>query len=75
MLPNFALFDVNKIQIIPGGPTPEQLPPFLQPIFTFVGLTPDTFTAVGHQHLLNLIALVLDRHRGARPARDTAEPQ
>lgn len=55
VLPNFALFDVNKIQIVPGGPTPEQLPPFLQPIFTFVGLTPDTFTAAGHQHLLNLL--------------------
>ncbi|HEV8192541.1 MAG TPA: hypothetical protein VGP82_13825 [Ktedonobacterales bacterium] len=55
VLPNFALFDVSKIQIIPGGPTPNQLPPFLQPIFTFVGLTPDTFTAVGHQHLLNLL--------------------
>ena len=55
VLPNFALFDVNKIQIIPGGPTPEQLPPFLQPVFTFVGLTPDTFTAAGHQHLLSLL--------------------
>jgi type II secretory pathway pseudopilin PulG len=55
VLPNFALFDVNKIQIIPGERTPNQLPPFLQPIFTFVGLTPDTFTAAGHQHLLNLL--------------------
>jgi hypothetical protein len=55
VLPNFALFDVNNLQIVPGAPTPNQLPPALQPFFTFVGLTPDTFTAAGHQRLLNLL--------------------
>lgn len=54
-LPNFALFNPDNIPIIQGGPTPTQLPPFLRPFFTFVGLTPDTFTAGGHQRLLGLL--------------------
>ncbi len=54
-LPNFALFNPDNIPIIQGGPTPAQLPPFLKPFFTFVGLTPDTFTAGGHQKLLGLL--------------------
>ncbi len=31
------------------------LPDFLQPFFTVIGLTPATFTAPGHQNLLNLL--------------------
>ncbi|HEX6796384.1 MAG TPA: hypothetical protein VF116_01580 [Ktedonobacterales bacterium] len=54
-LPNFALFNPDNIPIIQGGPTPSQLPPFLRPFFTFVGLTPDTFTAGGHQRILDLL--------------------
>lgn len=55
VLPNFALFNPDNIPIIQGGPTPSQLPPFLKPFFTFVGLTPDTFTAAGHQRVLELL--------------------
>ncbi len=63
-LPNFGLFNPNNLPILPGSATPAQLPVFLQPFFTFVGLTPDTFTASGHQKLAGLlpwfwIALVL----------------
>ncbi|HKS71506.1 MAG TPA: hypothetical protein VJQ45_13865 [Ktedonobacterales bacterium] len=54
-LPNFALFNPDNIPIIQGGPTPSQLPPFLKPFFTFVGFTPDTFTAGGHQRILDLL--------------------
>jgi hypothetical protein len=31
------------------------LPPFLQPLFVFTGLTPTTFTVSGHQRLLDLL--------------------
>jgi hypothetical protein len=55
VLPNFGLFNPNNLPILPGGPTPRQLPPFLQPFFTFVGLTPDTFTSTGHQNILSLL--------------------
>lgn len=54
-LPNFALFNPDNIPIIQGGPTTSQLPPFLKPFFSFVGFTPDTFTAGGHQRLLDLL--------------------
>jgi hypothetical protein len=54
-LPNFALFNPDNIPIIQGGPTPTQLPPFLRPFFTFVGLTPATFTAGGHQRIADLL--------------------
>lgn len=55
VLPDFALFNPNSVPVIPGGPTAVQLPPFLQPFFVFIGLTPDTFTQSGHQHLLDLL--------------------
>ena len=54
-LPNFALFNPDNFQVIPGGPTVAQLPPFLQPLFVFTGLTPATFTESGHQRLLGLL--------------------
>jgi hypothetical protein len=54
-LPNFALFNPDNIQVIPGGPTVAQLPPFVQPLFIFTGLTPATFTSSGHQRLLGLL--------------------
>ncbi len=54
-LPNFALFNPDNIQVIPGGPTVAQLPPFVQPLFIFTGLTPATFTASGHQRLVGLL--------------------
>jgi hypothetical protein len=54
-LPNFALFNPDNVAVIPGGPTVAQLPPFVQPLFLFTGLTPDTFTATGHQRLLGLL--------------------
>jgi hypothetical protein len=54
-LPNFGLFSPNNVPLLPNGPTPAQLPVFLQPLFTFVGLTPTTFTAAGHQNLLDLL--------------------
>jgi hypothetical protein len=54
-LPDFALFDPNNQPLVPGGPTPAQLPTFVQPLFTFVGLTPATLTAAGHQNLLDLL--------------------
>jgi hypothetical protein len=54
-LPDFALFNPDNIQVIPGGPTVAQLPPFVQPLFIFTGLTPATFTASGHQRLLGLL--------------------
>jgi len=55
VLPNFALFNPDNIPILPGGPTVTQLPPFLQPLFVFTGLTPTTFTVSGHQRLLDLL--------------------
>jgi hypothetical protein len=55
VLPNFALFNPSNLPVIPGGPTVSQLPPFLQPFLLFIGLTPDTFTQSGHQHLLGLL--------------------
>lgn len=54
-LPNFALFNPDNIPLIQGGPTPAQLPTFVQPLFVFTGLTPATFTAAGHQHLASLL--------------------
>jgi hypothetical protein len=54
-LPNFALFNPDNFQVIPGGPTVAQLPPFVQPLFVFTGLTPATFTVSGHQRLLGLL--------------------
>ena len=54
-LPNFALFNPDTVPVIPGGPTVAQLPPFVQPLFIFTGLTPATFTASGHQRLLGLL--------------------
>ncbi|HEX9069226.1 MAG TPA: hypothetical protein VF807_10690 [Ktedonobacterales bacterium] len=54
-LANFGMFNPDNLQVVPGGPTVTQLPPFLQPFFVFVGLTPDTFTAAGHQRLLGLL--------------------
>ena len=55
VLPNFALFNPDNIPILPGGPTVVELPPFLQPLFVFTGLTPTTFTVSGHQRLLDLL--------------------
>jgi hypothetical protein len=55
VLPNFALFNPDNLQVIPGGPKVSQLPPYLQPFFVFVGLTPATFTQAGHQRLLSLL--------------------
>jgi hypothetical protein len=55
VLPNFALFNPDNIPILPGGPTVVELPPFLQPLFIFTGLTPTTFTVSGHQRLLDLL--------------------
>jgi hypothetical protein len=55
VLPNFALFNPDNIPILPGGPTVVELPPFLQPLFVFTGLTPATFTVSGHQRLLDLL--------------------
>lgn len=55
VLPNFGLFNPSNIPVIPGGPTVSQLPNFLKPFFTFVSLTPATFTAAGHQSLLGLL--------------------
>lgn len=54
-LPNFALFNPDNVPIVQGGPTVAQLPPFVQPLFVFTGLTPNTFTVAGHQHLLGLL--------------------
>lgn len=54
-LPDFGLFNPDNVQVIPGGPKVSELPPFLQPLFVFVGLTPDTFTQAGHQRLLGLL--------------------
>jgi hypothetical protein len=55
VLPNFALFNPDNLPVLPGGPTVTQLPPFLQPLFVFTGLTPTTFTVAGHQRLLDLL--------------------
>jgi hypothetical protein len=57
VIPSFGLFNAspNDIPVVPGGPAPSQLPTFLQPFFTFIGLTPATFTAGGHQSLLSLL--------------------
>jgi hypothetical protein len=55
VLPNFGLFNQNNLPLVPGGPAPSQLPVFLQPFFTFVGLTPMTFTATEHQRVLGLL--------------------
>lgn len=55
VLPNFAVFNPDNIAVVPGGPTVTQLPGFLQPFFVFTGLTPTTFTQVGHQRLLGLL--------------------
>lgn len=55
VLPNFGMFNPDNIPVIPGGPTVSQLPPFMQPFFVFIGLTPDTFTQNGHQRLLDLL--------------------
>jgi hypothetical protein len=55
ILPYFGLFDPNNLPITPGGTTPTTLPTFLQPFFTVVGLTPDTFTATGNQRLWGLL--------------------
>ncbi len=54
-VPNFGLLNPNNVPIEPGAPAPSQLPTVLQPLFTVIGLTPDTFTAAGHQNLLNLL--------------------
>lgn len=54
-LPDFALFNPNNQPLLPNGPTPAQLPVFVQPLFSVVGLTPTTFTAAGHQNLLGLL--------------------
>lgn len=54
-LPDFALFNPDNIPVIAGGPTAVQLPPFLQPFFVFIGLTPQTFTQSGHHRLLDLL--------------------
>jgi hypothetical protein len=55
-LPAFALFGgSNNLPALPGTSTPIQLPTFLQPFFTFVGLTPATFTADGHARLAALL--------------------
>jgi hypothetical protein len=55
ILPYFGLFNSTSLPITPDATTPVQLPPFLQPFFTVVGLTPDTFTAAGNQRLLDLL--------------------
>jgi hypothetical protein len=55
VLPTFALFNPDNLPVAPGGPTVAQLPPFLQPLFVFTGLTPTTFTVSGHQRLLDLL--------------------
>lgn len=54
-VPDFALFSLDNIPILPGGPTAAQLPRVLQPFFVFTGLTPASFTATGHQRLLALL--------------------
>ena len=55
VLNTFGLFNGNTIPLFPGGPSTLQLPPFVQPLFAVIGLTPVTFTAGGHQSLLNLL--------------------
>jgi hypothetical protein len=55
VMPTFALFNPDNLPVLPGGPTVAQLPPFLQPLFVFTGLTPATFTAAGHERLLGLL--------------------
>lgn len=55
VLPSFALFNPDNIPIFQGGPTVSQLPPFLQPFFVIVGLTPSTFTQAGHARLLRFL--------------------
>jgi hypothetical protein len=64
VLPYFGIFNPNNAQLVPGVPgvpgatgvpTPAQLPVFLQPFFTVVGLTPATFTAAGHKSLLGFL--------------------
>lgn len=54
-VPDFGLFNPNNIPIAPGGPSASQLPGFLQPLFAVVLLSPDTFTAAGHQQVLDLL--------------------
>lgn len=54
-VPDFGLFNPNNLPIAPGGPSASQLPTFLQPLFTVILLSPDTFTAAGHQQVLTLL--------------------
>lgn len=54
-VPDFGLFNPNNLPIAPGGPSASQLPGFLQPLFTVILLSPDTFTAAGHQQVLDLL--------------------
>ena len=42
-------------QQLPQVPQLPQLPPFLQPFFTFVGLSPTTLTAEGHDRMAGLL--------------------
>jgi hypothetical protein len=52
---NFGLFGSSNAPASADQPSGLQLPDFLQPLFTATGLTPATFTATGHQNLLNLL--------------------
>jgi hypothetical protein len=57
-LGTFGLFSaVSSPSQLPvaQGQTLPTLPPFLQPFFTFVGLTPGTFTAAGHDSIAALL--------------------
>lgn len=58
-LPTFGMFSPGNtragVPSLPGAPNLPQLPAFLQPFFTVVGLTPDTFTAAGHARLASLL--------------------
>ena len=57
-LGTFGLFSaVSSPSQLPvaQGQTLPTLPPFLQPLFTFVGLTPGTFTAAGHDSIAALL--------------------
>ncbi len=53
ILPSFGVFGAATGAA--AQPATDQLPSFLQPLFTVIGLTPATFTAQGHQNLLDLL--------------------
>lgn len=58
VLGTFGLFAATTSAVpttLPTGQALPTLPPFLQPFFTFVGLTPGTFTAAGHNSIVSLL--------------------